>query len=135
MVVPRNPCSRFGNAPIKATGVALDMCVKATIIMSSLFIGPALLELATAAAQRDCVAEGNDCQEAKIHRFRPSSLLANMSVVSGLLTCAFLPLFGAIVDHTRHRRLVGILSGILAVGLIGVQISISVERKPIMKGQ
>ena len=37
---------RFDRAPVEATGLSVDMYTRATIIMSSLFLGPALLELA-----------------------------------------------------------------------------------------
>lgn len=102
---------RFDKAPIEATGLAVDIFARATIIMSSLFLGSALLELASA----DCDPGDAEC---RVYGFRPSSLLTNIAVISGVLVSLFLPLFGAIVDHTNYRRQVGAYT---AVGLVVVK--------------
>jgi UMF1 family MFS transporter len=94
---------RFDNAPIEASGLAIDMYGRGAVVMSSLFLGPALLQLASEAA--GCTDE-EEC-DAKIYGFRPSSLLSNMAIVAGLLGSILLPLFGAIVDHTQYRHPVG----------------------------
>jgi MFS-type transporter involved in bile tolerance (Atg22 family) len=86
------------NNPPEVTGLALDMFARGTIFMSSIFLGPALLELATEAAPD---AGG------RLYGFRPSSLLSNMAMVSGLLASISLPIVGAMVDHTRYRRELG----------------------------
>ena len=117
---------RFENAPVEATGLSVDVYAKATIIMSSLFLGPALLELATDAAEQACRDEGTEnCNDnAKIYGFRPSSLLSNIAVVSGLLCATFLPLFGAIVDHTPYRRQVGSYTAVALVVVKGSEVMV-----------
>jgi MFS-type transporter involved in bile tolerance (Atg22 family) len=45
----------------------------------------------------------------------PSSLLSMYAIVVGLVSTAFLPLLGAIVDYTKHRRLIGRVSSTLFV--------------------
>jgi MFS-type transporter involved in bile tolerance (Atg22 family) len=59
---------------------------------------------------------------------KSSSLLAFMGTLSGVVGAVFMPLFGAVVDHTPHRRLLGILSAVLLVCINGVQCSISADR-------
>ena len=113
---------RFDNAPPEATGLAIDMYARGTILMSSLFMGPALLSLAYNEAQADC----NNCgDDARIYGMKSSSLLSNIAIASGLLGALILPLFGAIVDHTPHRRQVGIWSAACLAGIKGVEIIIS----------
>jgi Major Facilitator Superfamily len=98
-------------------GLALDVYARATIGMSSIFLGPALLSLANAAAgcsnsdDRDATNSDTDgttteCT-ATVYGFRPSSLLTNIAAVSGVLGCIALPYFGSIIDRTPYRRHVG----------------------------
>jgi UMF1 family MFS transporter len=109
---------RFENAPIEANGLAVDIYARATILMSSMFLGPALLELANDAAQLACLESGSEesCgDDAKIYGFRPSSLLSNIAILSGVACSVALPFIGALVDHTPYRRQVGAYSALALV--------------------
>jgi MFS-type transporter involved in bile tolerance (Atg22 family) len=105
---------------VEATGLAVDDWAMGPIFMSSLFLGPALLQLATQAA--GCPYLGDDADmtlcDAKVYGFRPSSLLSNMAVVSGLLVPLSLPVVGAVVDHTPYRKQVAATT---ALGLAAVK--------------
>lgn len=116
---------RFDSS-IEATAVALSTFARATILMASVFIGPALLELATEEAVRIC-GDGNlECTEtARVHGFLPSSILTNIATIAGLVSALILPLAGAIIDHTPHRRLVGLCSALALSIIKGVEIGIS----------
>ncbi|CAB9508815.1 Major facilitator superfamily [Seminavis robusta] len=110
--------------PPEATGLAMDVFARATILMSSIFLGPALLELAAQAVEENCDStyakqEEVECcmEDGRIYGFRPSSLLSNIAVVSGVLVSLAMPLCGALVDHTPHRWLAGAAS---AAGLVVV---------------
>jgi MFS-type transporter involved in bile tolerance (Atg22 family) len=59
--------------------------------------------------------------------FRPSSLLSNIAIASGLLGALILPPFGAIMDHTPYRRHVGIISCICLILVKGFEIMISLD--------
>lgn len=110
----------------EATALTLDIFARATILMSSIFLGPALLELATDALERKChehypteAEQEQQCMEdGRIFGFYPSSLLSNIAIASGLLSSVAMPLFGAIVDHTSNRWNVGAIS---ALGLVIVK--------------
>ena len=114
-------CMQFPNSqsPLDATGCATDMYTRSTVFMASIFLGPALLELATAQAEKEgnenhCDNNnsiGEDC-EARIYGFKPSSLLANVAIVGGLVSTIILPIFGAIIDHTYFRRQVGAITAV-----------------------
>jgi len=45
----------------------------------------------------------------------PSSLLAMYATVVGVISATFLPLTGAVIDYTRHRRLIGRITSTLFV--------------------
>jgi MFS-type transporter involved in bile tolerance (Atg22 family) len=116
----------FGpDTPIEATGLSIDIFARATVGMSSMFIGPALLQLASDAA--GCPSNDNDSDtecNLRIYGFRPSSLLSNIAVASGLLGCVTLPIFGSIVDHTHYRRHVGAYTAAFLTILKAIEISI-----------
>ncbi|KAI2504075.1 Vacuole effluxer Atg22-like protein [Fragilaria crotonensis] len=97
------PCLRYDHGPVEATGLTLDAYARAYILMSSIFLGPALLQLATDAA--GCESELN-C-DARIYGMKPSSVLSNIAVISGLAASLSMPIFGAVVDHTSYRQQVG----------------------------
>jgi UMF1 family MFS transporter len=123
---------KFDRAPIEATGLSLDIYARATILMSSLFLGPALLSLAAEEAQLDCEAAGVDdihecVVDARVYGFRPSSLLSNIAIAAGLLGALILPPCGAIMDYTPYRRHVGVISGLCLILVKGVEIMISLD--------
>ena len=118
---------RFDNAPNAATGIAMNVSARATIVMSGVYVGPCLLELATAAALENCSSDDDQvcAQEAKIYGFKPSSLLTNSAIVAGLVSAAVLPVAGAIIDHTTHRRQVGASCAFLLTVIKVVELGIS----------
>ena len=72
----------------------------------------------------DVSCEGADCPEdpieladcnEKVFGFKPSSLLAVMGMIVGLLAAITMPVIGAIVDHTSYRWKIGAVSGFLLV--------------------
>ncbi|KAL7579639.1 hypothetical protein ACA910_021791 [Epithemia clementina (nom. ined.)] len=117
---------RFDHAPSEATGLSLDNYARGHVMMSSMFLGPALLELASAAAQAQCTnnATTTTTSACKIHGFRPSSLLTNIGIFSGLLGSVSMPFIGAVVDHTPYRRHVAALSALLLASVKGVEVMV-----------
>ncbi|EEC47125.1 predicted protein [Phaeodactylum tricornutum CCAP 1055/1] len=113
------PVLRYESGPIEATGLAVNAYARGTVLMSSLFLGPALLKLASEAA--DC-HDGEDCSGVKIYGFRPSSILTNIAIASGLLGPILMPIFGAFVDHTRYRKEVGAYSAAGLTIVKGIEI-------------
>ena len=116
---------RYDHKPPEATALALDISARAMILMSSIFLGPALLELATAAAEENCVAPREEA--CRIYGFLPSSLLSNIAVVAGFLGSAAMPVFGATVDHTSYRWQMGAGSAMGLVLVKGVEVMVSAQ--------
>ena len=129
--------------PPEVWGLTLDYYARGHVLMSSMVLAPALLELAQAAAALHCsggtsdtsnpndsspVYNGNDDTSpnavCRIHGFRPSSLITNIAIVAGLLGSLCLPFVGAVVDHTPYRRAVGLVSAWAMALLKGVEATI-----------
>ena len=110
-----------GGAPKEATGLALDYFGRCPIIMTGIFMCPALLKLVMEAA--GCTNE-TQCN-ATFLGMTPATLWTNIISVSGFLSAIFMPLFGTIVDHTAHRRLVGTYSAWLLVVVTAAQLIVN----------
>lgn len=104
----------------EVTGWAMDSAGRGPLNLVGSYVGTAILRLA--------IKEAGGPDNPIKWGLKPSSLLTLMSSVIGVIAALLMPITGAMVDHTPHRRILGIVSGIFAVGLIGVQASISVER-------
>lgn len=120
------------NGPIyhgnkEALGWALDAVGRSvTFIAAGAFLSTALLTLAKQAA--GCATEpepGSNvvppCNE-RVYGIRPSSLLTTYTVVVGIISASLMPFMGAIVDYTKHRRLVGRTTSVLFTCLLLPQI-------------
>ena len=121
--VDAGPWYKFrGNT--KAQGYALAGVARGALVMSNIFLSTAFLYLAS--EQAGCVDEVSrdvidDC-DGKAYGFKPASFVSTIAVVAGLLSALFMPVIGAMVDYTSHRRTVGIVSAILMVLIQIVQI-------------
>jgi MFS-type transporter involved in bile tolerance (Atg22 family) len=62
-----------------------------------------------------------DC-DVKIYGFRPSSLITNIAVISGLLSAFANPVIGAIVDCTDYRHAMGGYTSLVIVAIQAIQI-------------
>ena len=119
-----------GDVPIEATGLALCSMARGAVGMSTIFLGPALLRLAKDASH---TADGSVCDRydegeydgtssCRVYGMRPTSLLTNIGVIGGLLSCVLTPYFGSIIDHTPHRLRVGRISALILSSIKGIEI-------------
>ena len=96
----------------EALAWALDAVARNVAFFGSgAFLGTALIRLAKEAA--GCETEPDpttgvvpDCT-GRVYGIRPSSLLTTYAIIVGVASTAMMPVFGAIVDFTSHRRLLG----------------------------
>lgn len=120
-VGPRNESSS------EVAAWAMDAAAKGPLNMSGAFLGTALLVL----AKEDATA-GDDSDQPKIYGLRPSSLLTVSSVIVTLAAAAVMPLFGAIVDYTPHRKSIGLATAVAVALLNGAQSFVSGSTWPLM---
>lgn len=112
----------------EVTAWTLDSIARGVIVMgAAVFVSTALLKLAYEAAgcetepQHDDTYQVPECNE-KVFGMRPTSLLTNIVMISGLASAALMPLVGSYIDHTNHRRTVGRISAACLVLFILLQI-------------
>lgn len=105
----------------EAAAQSMDSAGKGVLHSSSVFFGPALLQLATHAA-----CDGEDCSaEDRIYGIRPSSLLTVANVIATMLAAICLPFLGALVDRSHHRRLAGASTAYILIAINFAQIFLS----------
>ncbi|CAB9507044.1 Vacuole effluxer Atg22 like [Seminavis robusta] len=120
-------CGGFGNHT-KAKGYNILGTARGPIAMSNIFLSTALIYLAS--EEVGCVEETEDggmqvvenCEERVFGAFRPSALITNIAVISGLMSACLMPLVGAIIDYTPRRWSIGVTSAILITLIQIVQI-------------
>ena len=98
--------------------------------MSNIFLSTALIYLAS--EEVGCVEEVDgqmkateNCDEKVFGVFRPAALITNIATVSGLLSALFMPVAGAIIDYTSHRKTTGVVSAQILTLIQIVQIGTS----------
>jgi len=110
----------------EGTGWAMDSCARGPLNQIGQYIGPALIALA--AQDAGCgTTPVKLCKATVGGGILPSSLLTLSSTVVGVIAAILMPVFGAIVDHTRHRKTVGIVSAFVLVLVTGLMIAISID--------
>lgn len=106
----------------EAIGWCLDVLGRTlAIIAIGAFMMPALLELATEAA--GCTLD-EPCDKT-IYGIKPSSLLTTVHTIVSVGSAPLMPLMGAIVDYTSHRRIIGRLVSLSFCLLLFAQIFVS----------
>lgn len=103
----------------------MDAAAKGILHVSIAFLGPALIQLAyTSAEERFCQARHNvDDDDAcsptevdlRIFGIRPSSILTVSSVTATAVAAVALPLNGALIDRSSHRKTVGAITAFALV--------------------
>jgi MFS-type transporter involved in bile tolerance (Atg22 family) len=126
----RHFCRRPYQGNQEALGWALDGIARIVgFIAAAVFLSTAIINLAK--KQAGCVTEipegevkAPEC-DAKVYGIKPSSLLTTYGTIVGLISAFCLPVVGAIVDYTPHRKWVGLISSIFQIAFIFSQIFIN----------
>lgn len=93
------------------------------VVLSNVFLATAFITVAERSL--GCEVDSEEECTGKVYGIRPSSLIALMSTISGLLSAFFLPIIGAIVDCTKYRRqtFAVIAAGIMIIQTIHIGIT------------
>jgi UMF1 family MFS transporter len=87
------------------------------------YVGSTIIILAS----KDAGCPSKDVCEKTVYGFRPSSLLPMAAIFVGIISALCMPIFGAVVDHTSHRRLSAMISALVVCMILGLQLTISLE--------
>ncbi|KAL7545917.1 hypothetical protein ACHAWF_009280 [Thalassiosira exigua] len=90
----------------EATGHAMDYAARGPINQSGSFVGSAMIRLAAMQA-----GGANEV----VYGMRASSVLSISSLIVGIAAGVTMPCLGAIVDHTDHRKTMGLVSALVCV--------------------
>jgi len=96
---------------------------RGAVIMSNIYLSTSFVYLAQERA--GCIDEENevieDC-DGRAYGFKPATFVSNIAVITSVLSVFFMPVIGAIVDYTKHRRNVGIAASALIILIQVIQI-------------
>ncbi|KAL7470861.1 hypothetical protein ACHAXS_011143 [Conticribra weissflogii] len=107
----------------EATGHAMDVAARGTINQTGTFVGAALIRLAIAdAASNPNCANPMTCP---VYGIRPTSILTVGNIITAVIAGVTMPIMGALVDHTDHRKIMGAASAFIITLSVGLQIMIS----------
>ncbi|KAL3794640.1 hypothetical protein HJC23_010068 [Cyclotella cryptica] len=102
----------------EATGQAMDYCGRGPINQAGSFVGSAILKLAAMEAGG---------MNNTVHGMKVSSLLTIGNLIAGITAGVTMPLVGALVDHTDHRKAMGALSAFVIISASGCQLILSAD--------
>jgi len=120
-----------GRELMEATAWSMDSAARGPLNQAGSFVGAALLRLAYADAFQQRCGTDEECykttnpQTLKIYGLHPSSLLSFFAALVGIVTALTMPIVGAMIDRTTHRKAVGVVSAWLLIILAFVQLIIS----------
>lgn len=100
----------------EATGHAMDVSARGPINQTGSFLGSVMLRFAA------MEAGGRDMP---IYGVKASSLLTMSTVIIGIFAGVSMPIVGALVDHTDHRKSLGAISAAVTVVAVGLQVMIA----------
>jgi len=86
--------------------------------MSNVYLSAALITL----AEKEINCHDADDVCGTVYGFKPSSLITNIGTVTGVISALLIPLIGAIIDCTDHRRKLGGLTALTLISIQAVQI-------------
>ena len=127
----KRSCNVFdGNKEVKAW--AYDSIAQGVFFMSLAFYASAIVGLAEQKAGcadhylEEDGKENSPC-DGKVYGVRPGAILTLVTTIAGFFGSILMPLVGAVIDHTKHRRAVALSSAIITLLLAALQLLLSAE--------
>jgi MFS-type transporter involved in bile tolerance (Atg22 family) len=108
----------------EATAWAMDAAGRGPLNQVGSYVGTAILRLAI----REAGCTANTARSCRLHGgtgLKATSLLTLTSASVGVATAVLMPILGAVVDHTSHRKAVGALSAFCVVLCTGLYMTMS----------
>jgi MFS-type transporter involved in bile tolerance (Atg22 family) len=105
----------------EATGWAMDSGARGPLNLVGSYVGVALVRLASIDA--GCTSLQN-CEET-VYGLKPTSFLTAVTAAVGVTAALVMPLVGAVVDHTPHRRIIARASAAVVVVITGIQMTVN----------
>lgn len=107
----------------EARGVNFNGIGRGAISMSNVYLSNSLILLACIQAGG---ADPNNMrcidQSVRVYGFRPASLISNIYAGAGLVAAFLMPVIGAMIDFSPHRKKIGVIMAVLLALISGIQI-------------
>ena len=107
----------------EARGVNFNGIGRGAISMSNVYLSNSLILLACIQAGG---ADPNNMrcidQTVRVYGFRPASLISNIYAGAGLVAAFLMPVIGAMIDFSPHRKKIGVIMAVLLALVSGIQI-------------
>ncbi|KAG7363884.1 vacuole effluxer Atg22 like protein [Nitzschia inconspicua] len=121
---PRKYCGCFLGNEV-AIGYNILGIGRGSEFVSNIYLAGSLIYLACKESGGvDPITDECDDSNLTVHGgMKPSSLISNIAMISGLLSAFLMPVFCAILDYTNHRKLMGIVSMMILAAIRCTQIA------------
>ena len=117
-------CLSLDKIPL-VRGVSFNGYARAALSMSNIYMNNMLIYFSCKAGGGFGEGEqANMCvnPNVTVYGMKPAALISNILIVAAVLSAILMPVFGAVVDYTRHRRKVGIIMSALLTIITAMQI-------------
>lgn len=119
------PWWKFGGDEM-SQGYTLMLLARAPLLYSGVFLSTTIFWLASDEA--GCVDENEELLEdcdGRVYGYKPESFISMILIISGLLSAFFMPIIGAMVDCTDHRKTLAIATAIMLVVITCAQAALN----------
>jgi len=108
----------------ESQGINIAGLSRGAISMSNVYLANSMIHLACKQAGGFEIEGREQCTNysLEVYGMKPATLISNIAVIASVLTALLMPVFGAIIDFTPHRRMVGVGTSIFLVVISGIQI-------------
>jgi hypothetical protein len=114
-------CSFNGNRA--SQGINIAGMARGAVSMSNVYLANSLIHLACKQGG-GFEGENERCTNynVTVYGMKPGALISNIAVIASVLSALLMPFFGAIIDFTPHRRMVGVGTAIGLGAISAIQI-------------
>lgn len=114
-------CSFRGHR--ESQGINITGIARGAISMSNVYLANSMIHLAC--KQGGGFEEGKEfCTDysVEVYGMKPGALISNIAIIASVLAAFLMPIFGAIIDFTPHRRMVGVGTALVLFAISAIQI-------------
>jgi hypothetical protein len=114
-------CSFMGHR--ESQGINIAGVARGAISMSNVYLANSMIHLACKQGG-GFGGEKEQCTDysVEVYGMKPGALISNIAVIASVLSALLMPFFGAIIDFTPHRRMVGVGTAIGLGAISAIQI-------------
>jgi hypothetical protein len=114
-------CSFMGHR--ESQGINIAGIARGALSMSNVYLANSMIHLACKQGG-GFGSEKEQCTDynVTVYGMKPGALISNIAVIASVLAALFMPVFGAVIDFTPHRRMVGVGTALVLFAISAVQI-------------